>query len=133
MTSGPVGATLLGSLGETALMFTLGVTHSAVKMEQAGKYLWRYFWVSSTMVWELTMLRAWETRAAIFPASAWLSPSSWWCCFCSLRLELRSCPVSAPCRAPSSCSIFSLASWGGLQGAALGSPCIGQQVALPGL
>lgn len=45
-------------------------------------------------------------------ANAWLWLSSWRCCFCSLRLEHRSCPASVPCRAPSSCSIFSLASWG---------------------
>ena len=81
-------------------------------MEQAGVYLCRYFWVSSAMVWEVSPWWAWEMRAAILLASAWLSPSSWLCCFCKAWLEPRSFPVSALCRAPSSCSIFSLASWG---------------------
>ena len=55
-----------GSLGGiNPHVHMVGVAHSGVKMEQAGGYLCRYFWVSSVTVWEVSPRSAWATRAAI--------------------------------------------------------------------
>lgn len=77
-------------------------------------YLFRYFCVSSRILWEskwlVAIFLAWDTMAFIFSASSRVSFSSCLCCLSRSRLERKSWPVSDSWRTFSIFSIFFLAS-----------------------